>query len=214
METIAIVDALGACVKELKAAKVSKVLKILNAFDWSSYHDNIKTTFADSFGLVVTTQGARAADEVGGSFRPDDPFVKKHLTGYVGDRIVELDDTTKSDVETLIRGVLDSGDEFTPLELGDKIAELVQEKFDGYADWRADRIARTETSIAYNYGTAFGYKQSGVTEVLISDGDEDDECRAIDGTTQTLEWFLANPIAHPNCERDASPILPDDGDNE
>jgi hypothetical protein len=194
---------------EQKAAKINKIMSIVNGFDWKSYHETVGTALSDTVGMVVATQGARAAAEAGGKFKPNDPFMQKHMTGYVGDRIVSLDDTTKADVETLIRGVLDSGDEITSTELGDKIGDLVKEKFDGYADWRADRIARSETSIAYNYGTAFGYKQSGVEEVVISDGDGDPECAAVNGTTQTLEWFLANPIAHPNCERDASPVIPE-----
>lgn len=193
--------------RERKAAKVSALLKILDQFDWNAYHKNVREDLGDAFGLVVTTQGRRAAQRAGGDFRPDDPFMKDKLTGYVGDRIVELDATTKDDVATLIRGVLDEAEGLTTAELGDKIAALVQEKFDGYADWRADRIARTETSIAYNYGNAFGYMQSGVTHVLISDGDDDEDCRKVDGTTQTIEWFLANPIAHPNCERDGAPVL-------
>lgn len=196
--------------QEQKAAKVGAILKVLDHFDWNTYHRNVRGELGDAFGLVVTTQGRRAAERAGGDFRPDDPFMQERLTGYVGDRIVELDETTKNEVATLIRGVLDEAEGLTTGELGDKIAELVQEKFDGYADWRADRIARTETSIAYNYGNAFGYMQSGVTHVLISDGDDDEDCRKVDGTVQTIEWFLANPIAHPNCERDGAPVLDDE----
>jgi hypothetical protein len=195
-------------IEEQKAGKDAKIKKIVEGFDWEKYHANVKAELGDAVGLIVETQGARAADEAGGKFKPSDPFVRSHMTGYVGDRIVQLDDFTKEAVSTLIRNVLDSGEEITPNELGDKIGDLVSEQFDGFADWRADRIARTETAIAYNTGTAFGYKQSGVKEVVIVDGDDDEECRAVDGTTQTLDWFLANPIAHPNCERDGSPVIP------
>jgi hypothetical protein len=201
-------------IKEEKAG-VRKALAILNSFDWKAYHKHVGDSLADSLGLIVETQGARAAEQVGGTFTPDDPFVKKTFTDYVGDRIVDLDNTTKDDVATLIRDVLDDAEGLTTIELGDKIAELVQEKFAGYEDWRADRIARAETSIAYNHGTVFGYKQSGVSKVLVLDGDDfDDACREANGQIWTLAKALANPIEHPGCERGFSPVQDDAEDDE
>ena len=71
---------------------------------------------------------------------------------------------------------------------------------------RARTIARTEVRWAQNQTTALRYKSSGVNEVMIRDGDEDDGCRAVDGTRQTIEWYEANPTEHPNCTRGATPI--------
>tara|TARA_R110000850_G_scaffold11305_4_gene38836 strand:+ start:1397 stop:3505 length:2109 start_codon:yes stop_codon:yes gene_type:complete len=71
---------------------------------------------------------------------------------------------------------------------------------------RARTIARTEVRWAQNQTTALRYKSSGVNEVIIRDGDEDDGCRAVDGTRQTIEWYEANPTEHPNCTRGATPI--------
>jgi hypothetical protein len=187
-------------------ATVRELLALIDAFDWASYHEDLKGEFAAIFGNIVDLQGQRGADRAGGSWNNDDAFVQRSLTTYVGDRIVELDKTTKTDVGDLIRGLLESDEGAgTTIELGDAIAEKVQEKFAGYEDWRADRIARTETSVAYNFGNIFGYRQAGVEEVEVSDGDGDEECAAANGQTWTLEEALANPVAHPNCERDFSP---------
>ena len=71
---------------------------------------------------------------------------------------------------------------------------------------RARTIARTEVRWAQNQTTALRYKASGVSMVVIRDGDEDEGCRAVDGTTQTIEWYEANPTEHPNCTRGATPI--------
>ena len=71
---------------------------------------------------------------------------------------------------------------------------------------RARTIARTEVRWAQNQTTALRYRSSGVNEVIIRDGDEDDGCRAVDGTRQTIEWYEANPTEHPNCTRGATPI--------
>src|SRR6266516_4171637 len=94
------------------------------------------------FGNVVDLQGARGFDRASGDgqWRNDDPFVQRSLTKYVGDRIVELDETTKTNVTDLIRGLLESDEGAgTTIELGDAIAEKVQEKFAGYEDWRRTR---------------------------------------------------------------------------
>lgn len=71
---------------------------------------------------------------------------------------------------------------------------------------RARTIARTEVRWAQNQTTALRYKASGVSMVVIRDGDEDEGCKAVDGTTQTIEWYEANPTEHPNCTRGATPI--------
>jgi HK97 family phage portal protein len=72
---------------------------------------------------------------------------------------------------------------------------------------RARAIARTEVRWAQNQTTALRYKSSGVSEVIISDGDEDEDCAAVDGTRQTVDWYTDNPIAHPNCTRRATPVV-------
>lgn len=66
---------------------------------------------------------------------------------------------------------------------------------------RAKAIARTEVGIAQNASTVARYQAAGVTQVIVRDGDQDELCAPFAGTTQTLEWALENPSAHPNCTR-------------
>lgn len=72
---------------------------------------------------------------------------------------------------------------------------------------RSKTIARTEIATAQNTGTAGRYKAAGVTEVIIQDGDLDDLCAPYDGTRQSIDWALDNPIAHPNCTRAYSAVI-------
>ena len=72
---------------------------------------------------------------------------------------------------------------------------------------RSKTIARTEVGFAQNTGTAARYKAAGVVQVSIQDGDEDELCAPYDGTVQTIDWALDNPIAHPNCTRAYAPII-------
>jgi len=186
---------------------VTEVLALVDKFDWASYNEDLKGEFADIFGNIVVSQGERGAARAGlDVFNAEDPFVQRRLTAYVGDRITQLDETTRDNVSDLIRTMLEDDAGIGSVgELGDRIAENVRERFDGFADYRADRIARSETAIAYNYGNILGYRQAGVEEVVVSDGDGDPECAAADGQVWPLAKALENPIAHPNCERDFSP---------
>lgn len=186
----------------------AELKRLVDRFDWAKYNDEVRGEAGDIIGNVVNTAGQQGAERAGGKWDNEDPFVQKELTGYVGDLINSIDGTTRDAVKELVTDALESGDFGTPEELGDAIAELVQETFAGWADWRADTIARTETATAYNLGNLFGYRQAGVEEVEVSDGDEDEECAQADGQTWTLDEALANPVAHPNCERDFSPVLP------
>ena len=88
----------------------------------------------------------------------------------------------------------------------DEIRQRVQGTMRSAYDGRVEAIARTEMTYARNDATVTRYEASGVTEVLVSDGDEDAACAAVAGTRQTVVWARANPLAHPNCTRSFTPI--------
>jgi len=204
-------SALLAQIKSMKWEAKANVSAIVDSFDWGEWHSDMRDAIEKPFSDVVLEQAERAAELVGDAFDRDDPFVRRTTTEYVGKLIKQLDKTTKSEVSDLIRRELEAGTQGSPLELGDKIAAAVRRKFADYADWRADRIARTETANAYNMGSLLAWQAAGVTHVLVSDGDQDAECAAADGQIWTLGRAMANLTAHPNCERAFSPL---DGDGK
>ncbi len=193
------------------ALTVDALLAIVDKFDWASYNEQLQEGLDKSFRQIVSIQGKRGAVRAGlDQFNNDDPFVQQHLTGYIGDRIVQLDETTRTDVKGIIQNLLaDAVAGASVDDIANAVADSVREKFDGYADWRADRIARTETGIAYNTGNVLGYREADVTHVQVIDGDQDEECAKANGQIWTLEQALANPLAHPNCERDFAPVIED-----
>lgn len=74
---------------------------------------------------------------------------------------------------------------------------------------RALMIARTETAFAFNQGEADRWLADGIEFVEILDGVEDEFCEHANGSVWTLEEYRAHPIAHPNCQRSAIPIVGD-----
>jgi len=186
-----------------------ELLQLVRTFPWDDWNRRLQDEFDPVYREILTTQGGRAAAAHDAEFNPNDPRVQSFVDEYVGERIVQLDATTREDVSDLLRREFDAAqteEGATPFELGTRIAEAVQEKFLDYARYRADRIARTETGIAYNHGALFGYAAAGYTQVEVSDGDDDEECAAADGQIWSIEEALANPLEHPNCTRAFDPV--------
>jgi hypothetical protein len=197
-----LIKGIRALAREAKAgASKGKVEAVVESFDWEKWHEDMRDALETPFSDVVFEQAERLAESLGKTFDRDDPFMRRRMTNYVGNLIKELDATTKADVSSLIQRELEETEGMTALELGDKIADSVRQKFTDYADWRADRIARTETANAYNMGTLLLGKQSGIAKVLVSDGDEDEECSQANGQIWDLDYAMDHLTAHPNCER-------------
>ena len=123
---------------------------------------------------------------------------------------MQLDATTRTEVAAAIQAAFDSsGTGVSVQELNTLVLDTVQQKFKGYEQYRALRIARSESAIAGNHGNIFGFAQAGVSEVDVLDGTGDEICSAANGQRWTLRKALEHPIGHPNCQRSMNPVLPD-----
>ena len=188
------------------------VQSALDTFDWAKWRKELADRYAAWHSDVLAEDGAKAAEQMGGEWRNDDPFVTRFADRYVAERVTQLDDTTREDLRVTITSLFDSATESgTPISLP-AIAEAIGERFAQFSTTRAASIARNETAIAQNHGAAFGYQAAGYNYVEINDGDGDAECAAADGQIWSIAYWLANPIEHPNCERSASPISDEDAE--
>lgn len=79
-----------------------------------------------------------------------------------------------------------------------------------FGESRAAMIARTELAIAEAQGHVEAFREDGVEEVVIYDGDYDEECQQANGQIWTLEEYESEPIGHPNCVRAARPLTRDE----
>lgn len=116
-----------------------------------------------------------------------------------GERIVGISETTRARITAILQQALELGEH--PFE----VAERLRTDF-GFSRARARVIARTEMAEAYASATLSAYREAGVERVRVWDGtDWDEPCRAVHGTVQTLDWYRANRLAHPNCTRAVAP---------
>jgi hypothetical protein len=178
------------------------------AFPWHEWsEEKLKPGFEQLYTDLVVRTGTTAAKALGGKWTNGVPFASRFMTTYVGERIVQLEETTKADVSKLIVRVLDEAEGLSTQELADLIGESVRDKFADYQQYRALRIARTEPSIAFNHGAVLGAAQTGVEQFLVHDGEDSDEaCKQANGQIWSTQQCLDNPIEHPNCERAFSPV--------
>lgn len=176
------------------------------------YGDELAEAFEAAYreagSRVATLRGTKAA--LGNA--------QDHAEGYArtraGDMITDIDDTTRDRVGRIVGNAMRDG--LSKEDVRGPLKRL-------FGETRADLIARTETSTAYNIGTVRALRDAGEKYVYVSDPDTcGEEVCDVDGEIWTLEEAEANPLGHPNCGRDFRPLTEeelaevkaDEGDDE
>jgi hypothetical protein len=189
--------------------------RLAESFDWEAWQKKLEPGFTQVYRDAVTAVGTTAAKAHDVDFDADDPFVDKRLTAYVGERITQLSDTSKEQVIATIQGVLEDAEADSSVQdLADAVAGAVGDLYDDFEQYRALRIARTESAIVYNHGNVLGGSQAGFDSFDVVDGTDDDECAEANGDVWSTDECLDDPIAHPNCVRAFFPHVDDRGDDE
>lgn len=172
---------------------------LILADDWLDLRTLVKRYYVEVLEASWPVWNSALGVEV--AFELTDPAVVAALK-TAGSRVADISETTRGFLAQVLQDGADAG--LTIGELVPGIRTVIEESYKG----RARAIARTELATAQNVTTYERYKATGVAHVTIFDNgqdDPDDECAAVNNTTQTLEWFKDNPLAHPNCTRCAAP---------
>jgi len=146
----------------------------------------------------------RAAGDAGvdAVYDAEAPRLRRLVDG-LGGRVAGVNATTRDALRGTVLEGIDRG--YTMRQIADGIPALgyggVSGVFDAARRERADLIARTETSMAYNTASVAAYESGGVSYVEVSDGADDAACADADGAIWTLDEAEADPLAHPACRR-------------
>lgn len=140
-------------------------------------------------------------------FSLTDPTVTRILADS-GTRIVGINDVTRESVRDLLRYGNENGWSIGDLVRGTADHPGLRATVEQTYRNRARTIARTELGNAQNQAGAERYEAAGIKEVYVmdnGDSDDDDECKKVNNTVQTLEWSKKNLLQHPNCTRAFAP---------
>lgn len=159
------------------------------------------------------------ADE---EFSLDMPKVRAFITNRPKTFIEEVTEETNNLVKEAINAGIKEGEGI------DKIRDRISELFDGFEDYRAERIARSEVIRGSNFATEQAYIQSGVVEakewLTAFDERTCERCAALDGKQMNLEenFFdegdtfmgvdldyedVRYPPLHPSCRCTLIPVV-------
>jgi hypothetical protein len=171
-------------------------------------YDAAENEFADVYRKHYPLLARKAVDDVAADLGRDiDPGdALEHVTGQIGKRVKGIVETQRERIQGLVNQY-----DGNP----DGLKAALQEALDT-SELRARVISQTETHYVINQSRIVGASSAGLKRVLVYDGDEDEDCASVDGTYQSLDWALENPLAHPMCQRSFEVDQADleDGDEE
>ncbi len=165
---------------------------------WSWDWNNLVNTTVDNVKRVIRRAGQvelRKANLTTESWNPNDEagnWAEKHGAALV----TGIDDTVRNELRTFLAQEIREG------KTNQEIADDVREHFSTFPDWKADRLARTETMLAYNFATLYAAKSAGITRVQALDaqkGPTDPDCERRNGKIFDVnDAFQENLKEHPN----------------
>jgi len=114
--------------------------------------------------ILAYGQKSMVKTDVGISFNLDDPFVQLTMEEQ---SVILSQNVYTSSVDLLqekVRGIIKQGkiDGLGITDLMKRLSEGIKEEFDGWQDYRAERIARTESLKANTRGATEGARQNGM----------------------------------------------------
>lgn len=128
-----------------------------------------------------------------------DDLVVKRVLDRGAARVTAINEVTRAEIAKIIADAI--AQEVSPGALGDLI-----EASTVFDEYRAELIARTELTQAYNSAAIDSYREVGIEKVEAVDGDGDEECAARDG--QIFDADEADGIEdHPNGTLDWIPVI-------
>jgi hypothetical protein len=179
--------------------------------------DVLAAPFADGFSA--------GSEAIGGAitFGPADPRAIAWAQAHAAELVTQVDETTRQSIRDLVSSAMQADEGLTVGDITDQVIGAL----DDASVYRAERIARTETALAYNHGTLDGYRAEGFGYVEVMDGPgclpdgHDDTAdpadpdayglqpeRQANGQIWSVDEAAEYPVGHPNCVRAFAAVVP------
>lgn len=164
----------------------------LSLDDWQMLLEAVHTAVIEAEGAVAYTAllASITGSGGGGAFDVLADGVVEWIAEHTGDMVKGITDTSRAALRVEIAAGVEAG------ESTKDIAKRIRTLSTDWADWRADRIARTETGAAFGAAHQLSAEQIGVpmvkTWLATRDQRTRDEHSAMDGETVGLEDNFSN----------------------
>lgn len=170
--------------------------------------DDLYLPAIDSFGekAIAVPAGIVGTDS---KWEEANPYVQRQRQ-QIAAKVTRINDTTRSALGEVLSVAAERGYSVRQIAQG-----VPKENFPGVqgifgaSDARAETIARTESAFIFNGATTAAYRDAGLSQVYVLDGETDEECAAANGSTWSMEQAELEPVAHPNCVRSFAPVTSD-----
>lgn len=173
--------------------------RIKNSPAWIAFRDKLGTLLQSGAVQALSLANVQHARQ---GLEPSDSDYEALAQELVDARVPGILDTLKKSVLNKVLAAQRTGSDKAVLE------NAIREQLNTWRDGKANVVALTEMTRAYNEGTVSVAEANGLSEVLVSDGEDDDQpCIDANGARWTLEQARDNPLEHPNCRRAFVPVL-------
>lgn len=169
----------------------------------------------EMYAPAIDAYGAKAITVPAGIIGSDaewtaeNPYVQRQRA-QIASKVTRINATTQQALGDMLTVAAERGYSIRQIAQG-----VPKENFPGVqgvfgaTDARAETIARTESAFIFNGATTAAYREAGLSQVYVMDGETDEECAAANGSTWMMEQAELEPIAHPNCVRSFAPVTSD-----
>ena len=187
---------------EGKAFKPNDLVnRIRKSAAWDAFRDRVRAAISE--GMLRSVSSA-VMHQAGSGRIPEDELDYEAIVA----RVLNRPKGVNSIVKTLKKAMTAKfANDLTAESTREDAEKLVRDQIREWSTGRANVIADTEATLAYNEATLTVAEETGATEVYVTDGDDHDQpCQDANGMVWTVEQARERRIEHPNCRRAFVPL--------
>lgn len=170
---------------------VRKDLNAADVFNISSAHDDgevtaeLRSVFGPVYESLVAKFGEAVLQDIGSQLQFEaSERLRAWASKTTANLVRDIGETTRRELRDMLIDAIDEGIKAS------EVAARISEKFDDFEDYRADRIARTESTRAAGYASWEAAKQAGMTRkqwLSVGDNKVRDNHQSLDGQTVGID---------------------------
>jgi HK97 family phage portal protein len=184
----------------------SLVKRVRNSDSWKSFATLLSVALERGAQQSVSAAAVHHAEA---GTLPEDELDYAEIAASVINRPEGVRGITKNLKDEIVQKVAQAVEDGRSRE---EVDGLIRESVDFWREHKAETVALTEATEAYNEGSLTVMESAGDNEVYVEDGDEHDEpCKLANGSVWPIDYARQHRIEHPRCRRAFLRLVPEVG---